>query len=106
MPLGQDSVEQSRTPLPKSMLVHRQVMLLLGQPKPGALFNMFWIQFFCLPSVNEHSIAWARRGKTYAASRQAVDGTEILSQAEACEQGRGEEEVLHCEWCCCGVDWR
>ena len=46
VPLGHDSFEQSRTPLPKSMLVQRQVMLLLAQPKLGARFNMLVMQVF------------------------------------------------------------
>lgn len=46
VPLGHDSVEQSRTPLPKSMLEHRQVMLLGVQPKLGARFSMLLMQFF------------------------------------------------------------
>ena len=46
VPFGQDSFEQSRTPLPKSMLVHKQVMLLGGQPKLGARFNMLLMHVF------------------------------------------------------------
>jgi len=43
---GHDSAEQSRTPLPKSMLEHRQARsAVLEQPRPGALFSIFCMQF-------------------------------------------------------------
>lgn len=44
--LGHDSVEQSRTPLPKSMFVHRQAMSLGWQPKLEALFIIFEMHVF------------------------------------------------------------
>ena len=44
---GHDSYEQSCTPLPKSIFVHRQVMLLLAHPRLGALASMFWMHVFC-----------------------------------------------------------
>ena len=56
MPLGHDSFEQSRTPLPKSIFVHRQVMLLAAQPKLGARLIMLLIQFFCAVSVNDMTV--------------------------------------------------
>ena len=46
VPLGHDSLEQSRTPLPKSMLVHRQVILLGTQPRLGARFNILFMHCF------------------------------------------------------------
>lgn len=43
----QDCMEQSRTPLPKSMLEQRQVMLLLAHPREEALPSMLLMHVFC-----------------------------------------------------------
>lgn len=42
--------------------------------------------------------------KTYTASRQAIDGAEILGEPERREKRGGQEEELHCECCACDVD--
>ena len=63
-PLGHDSVEQSRTPLPKSIFVHRQVMLLLGQPKLAALPNMFVMHvFYIIVSGSSSSFLFSYDGR-------------------------------------------
>ena len=43
VPDGQDSCEQSRMPLSKSMLVHKQAMSFALHPKLGANANMLLI---------------------------------------------------------------
>ena len=47
VPDGQDSCEQSRIPLSKSMLVHKQAMSFALHPKPGANANMFLMHVCC-----------------------------------------------------------
>lgn len=63
VPEGHDSDEQSRTPLPKSMLEHRHVMLLLAQPKLTALPNMLLMHVFypqSLANATDTGHAWSR----------------------------------------------
>ena len=85
------------------MLVHRQVMLLAWQPKLGARFIMLLMHVFCEVSVTAMQVLlYGHRRRTYTASRQAVDGTEVLSEANPCEKHNGKKGVLHCE--CDGCD--
>ena len=56
VPLGHDSFEQSRTPLPKSMFEQRHLMSLFEQPKLPARPNMFWMHVFYI-SVSGSSLS-------------------------------------------------
>lgn len=53
---GHNPAEQSRTPLPKSIFVHRQVMLFAGQPNDVALPNMLLMHVFYVDSQYASSI--------------------------------------------------
>lgn len=46
----------------------------------------------------------SRCRQTYTASGQVVDRAEVLSKAQACEQGSGEVKVLHVDCGACDVD--
>ena len=75
-------------------------MLLGVQPKLGALFNMLLMQFF----YRSLSISgYAHCLKTYTAGWEALDSTEILSDAQASEDSGCDEEELHVDYGVCDV---
>ena len=96
VPCGQDSAEQSWTPLPKSIFLHKQAMSFGWHPKLEALPNMLLMQFFCLLLAKARATTYALGLFTYTAIRKLVDEAEILGKDQAGEERGSCEGELHC----------
>ncbi len=79
---GHSAAEQSRTPLPKSMFVHKQVTLFAAHPSEVAFPNMLLMHVFCVTS-QYISIGWSTRVEVSLTPQSGRPLTALRSWARA-----------------------